>query len=97
MNKPIAKCKYCRLCTLYNNGILSEEIEIEMCGKGFATEGEYVPEIPSPDEFHPVEGYESDPGGRCDAFTGYEGNEVIKEMGGLIQQLQGLLEERGYW
>jgi len=87
--KPEAKCRYYHLCTLYNNGVLSVDVEIAMCGRLNPIDQNYVPFAPEPAEFIPSKRYHfKTPGGTCDAFLRYTLSELISEIMKTAKSIQ---------
>lgn len=43
--KPVASCRFYTRCAVYNAGILREEVEKELCGKGQNVQKDYIPRI----------------------------------------------------
>ena len=94
--KPSARCPYSSTCQIYSNDVLPLNSEMSMCGRGQESDENYKPEIPHPPEFNPVENYEFEPGGTCDAFVGYEDAGLIREIRKQIDGVRKLMEEQGY-
>lgn len=91
--KPYAKCRLYNICAIYNAGLLRDEFEIQMCGKGMQPDKSYVPMIPQHPNILPVEDYEIWPGGKCVAFIGYICQGYIGDLEDLLnnvnRELQG--------
>jgi hypothetical protein len=43
--KPEARCRFYAQCATYNAGLLKEEVELWLCGKGQPVESAYIPRI----------------------------------------------------
>ena len=95
--KPEAKCAYHSLCALYNNGALSLEVEVAMCGRGRYIDKTYEPQIPKPAEFIPSEHYPLGPSGTCDSYLRYYDDEIITLLVRQIDTMKELLEKHGRW
>ena len=95
--KPQARCRYHHLCGLYNNDVLSSEVEIAMCGRGRSVGADYEPYIPDPKEFKPCDDYAFLPGTVCDAYQRYEDSELIADMVNNTRSAINALDKHGYW
>ena len=95
--KPVAKCRYYELCSLYNNDVLKPDIEIKMCGLGRPVNNEYIPEIPESADFKPSRNYAHGTGGECEAYTRYKNSQIISTLVDHLISLQALVDKHGYW
>lgn len=88
--KSGAKCKYHSLCSLYNNNVLSSNVEKEMCKIGLPVDESYEPEVPESEDFLPSADYAHGPGGTCDAYLYYRDNEMIPKITELIEKAHSI-------
>lgn len=97
--KASARCRYHHLCSLYNNSVLEDSIEISMCGKDNPAETEFEPTIPEvPDsDFKPTKNYAHGPGGICDAFLHFYDSEVLGNLESNISKLGSIFDNHKYW
>ena len=92
-----AKCKYHHLCKLYNNGVLTEHMEVEVCGRGKPVDKNFEPQIPETSKFFPCEEYAHGAGGTCDSYMRYEDSKIVSSLVDHLVSLEKLVDKHGYW
>ena len=82
--KPIAKCQFYSICSIYGASILNAEFEKELCGTGQQLDEKYVPLIPQHPNIIPVKDWELWPEGKCPAFSGYVLDDLTSDLEELL-------------
>ena len=92
--KPVAKCRFYKVCAIYNSNILRDEFEIQMCGKARKPDKRYVPMIPNHPNIATVENCEIwPPLDPCQAFRGYLLEKLLSNAHDLIDNYNNRLLE----
>lgn len=65
-----------------------------MCGRGYDVDESYVPHVPIPKEFRPVQGYQgNDPGQVCGAYDGTEKYETLLDVSSKLYDAVEILKQ----
>lgn len=90
--KPVAKCRFYKVCAIYNSNILRDEFEIQMCGTGRQPDQRYVPYIPQHNNIKPLNDHDNFPEGPCPAFQGYLYSLFSSDVEELLSDVRRVLK-----